>query len=78
MEIVIKRAVKLKGAPPIETLVIMGCACCSEMCQVMSMSIVSCHLVSLASKWRAVVAVEVCFRCGMGRVFTMVKCASCK
>ena len=34
----------------------------------MSMSIVLCHLVSLASKVSVIVAVESCFRCGMGRV----------
>ena len=76
MEIVIKRSVQQEGSP-IEFLMIMGCACCSEGCKVISIAIVSYCLVSLASTLSVVVAVEGCFMCGMGRVFTKVKCASC-
>ena len=44
----------------------------------MSMSVVSCHLVSLVSELSLAMMVEGCFIFGMGRVSAMMKCASYK
>ena len=40
-----------------ETFIFIGSICCSKRCKVMIMSIVSCHLASLASKLGVVMAV---------------------
>ena len=63
------QAVQLTWSHTVETVVIIWHSYCSKFCNLLNMSAVSCHVISLVSELSVVMMVDGCFRCDMGKIF---------